>query len=42
MYDYYGLELCTMYDSHDVYLYVLLTIYMYKFSRCYIVVFYGF
>jgi hypothetical protein len=35
----YGLELCTMYDSHDVYLCVLWTICMYKFSRCHAVVF---
>jgi hypothetical protein len=29
----YKVELCTMYDSHGVYLRVLWTIYMYKF-RC--------
>jgi hypothetical protein len=28
------LSLCNMYASHSVYLRVLLTIYMYKFSRC--------
>jgi hypothetical protein len=38
----HGLKLCTMYNSHDVYLCVLWTIYMYKFSRCHGVVFYGF
>jgi hypothetical protein len=42
MYDSYGLELCTMYDSYDVYLRVLWTIYMYKFSIYHIVVFTGF
>jgi hypothetical protein len=42
MYDSYGLELCTMYDSHDVYLRVLWTICMYKFSRCHIVIFHVF
>jgi hypothetical protein len=31
-----------MYDSHDDYLHVLWTIYMYKFSRCHVVVFHGF
>jgi hypothetical protein len=31
-----------MYDSHGVYLRVLLTIYMYKFSRYHIVVFHDF
>jgi hypothetical protein len=37
--DYYGLELCTMYDSHGVYLRILWTIYMYKFSRCHVIIF---
>jgi hypothetical protein len=31
-----------MYDSHSVYLHVLWIIYMYKFSRCHVVVFHGF
>jgi hypothetical protein len=31
-----------MYDSHGVYLHVLWTICMYKFSRCHIVVFHDF
>jgi hypothetical protein len=42
MYDSYGLELCNMYDSHGIYLRVLWAICMYKFSRCYVVVFHGF
>jgi hypothetical protein len=42
MYDFYGLELCIMYDSHVVYLRVLWTICMYKFSRCHIVGFHDF
>jgi hypothetical protein len=42
MYDSYGLELCTMYDSYDVYLRVLWTIYMYTISIYHIVVFTGF
>jgi hypothetical protein len=42
MYDFHGVNLCTMYDSHDVYLYVLWTIYMYKFSRYHVVVFHIF
>jgi hypothetical protein len=36
------LELCTMYDSHGVYLCVLWTICMYKFSTTHVVVFHGF
>jgi hypothetical protein len=28
-----------MYDSHDIYLRVLWTICMYKFSRCHVIVF---
>jgi hypothetical protein len=39
VYNFYGLGLYTMFDSHDVYLCVLYTICMYKFSRCHIVVF---
>jgi hypothetical protein len=42
MYDFYGLELCTMYDSHIVYLRILCIIYMHKFSRCHVVVFHDF
>jgi hypothetical protein len=42
MYDSHGLELCTMYDSHDIYLLVLWNICMYKFSRCHPVVFHDF
>jgi hypothetical protein len=42
MYDSYGVDLCTMYDSYDVYLRVLWTICMYKFSRCHAVVFHDF
>jgi hypothetical protein len=42
MYDSYGHELCIIYDSHDVYLRASWTICMYKFSRCHTVVFYGF
>jgi hypothetical protein len=42
VYDFYGLELCTMYDSYVVYLCVLWIICMYKFIRCYVVVFYDF
>jgi hypothetical protein len=42
MYDSYSLELCTIYDSHGVYLRVLWTICMYKFSRCHVVIFHGF
>jgi hypothetical protein len=42
IYDSHGLELCTMCDSHCVYLHVLWTIYMYKFSRCHVIVFYDF
>jgi hypothetical protein len=42
MYDSHGLELCTIYDSHDVYLRVLWTICMYKFSTCHVVIFTGF
>jgi hypothetical protein len=41
VYDSYSLELCTMYDSHDV-LRVLYIIYMYKFSRCYVIIFHCF
>jgi hypothetical protein len=41
MYDFYGLELCIMYDSLVVYLRVLWIICMYKFSRCHIVGFHG-
>jgi hypothetical protein len=33
VHNFYGLELCTIYDSHDIYLRVLWTICMYKFSR---------
>jgi hypothetical protein len=36
------LELCSMYDSHGVYLCVLWTICMYKFSTTHAVVFHGF
>jgi hypothetical protein len=36
------LELCTMYDSHGVYLCVLWTICMYKFSITHVVVFHSF
>jgi hypothetical protein len=36
------LKLCTMYDSHGVYLCVLWTICMYKFSTTHVVVFHGF
>jgi hypothetical protein len=36
------LELCTMYDSHGVYLRVLWTICMYKFSTTHVVIFHGF
>jgi hypothetical protein len=39
MYDSNCLELCIMYDSHDVYLCVLWTIYMYKFNTTHVVVF---
>jgi hypothetical protein len=42
MYGSHGFELCTMYDSHVIYLRVLCTIYMYKFSRCHAVIFHGF
>jgi hypothetical protein len=42
MHDSYGLELRTMYDSHSVYLRVLWTICMYKFSRCHVIIFHGF
>jgi hypothetical protein len=42
MYDSYSLELCTMYDSRDIYLRVLRTICIYKFSRYHVVVFHGF
>jgi hypothetical protein len=42
MYDFHGVELYTIYDSHDVYLHVLQTIYMYKFSRCHAIIFHGF
>jgi hypothetical protein len=42
MYDSYIIELCTMYDFHGIYLRVLWTIYMYKISRCHVVIFYGF
>jgi hypothetical protein len=42
MYDSHDVELCTMYDSHSVYLRVLWTICMYKFSICHDVVFHGF
>jgi hypothetical protein len=42
MYDSHDLKLCTMYDSHCVYLRVLWTICMYKFRRCHAVVFHGF
>jgi hypothetical protein len=42
MYDFYGLELCTIYDSHVIYLRVLWTICIYKFSRCHAVVFHDF
>jgi hypothetical protein len=33
MYDSHGVDLCTMCDSHSVYLRLLWTICMYKFSR---------
>jgi hypothetical protein len=36
------LELCTMYDSHGVYLRVLWTICMYKFSTTHVIVFHDF
>jgi hypothetical protein len=42
VYDFYGLELCIMYDSHVIYLRILWIIYMYKFSRCHIIIFHGF
>jgi hypothetical protein len=42
MYDPHNLELCTMYVSDIIYLRVLLTLCMYKFSRCYDIVFHGF
>jgi hypothetical protein len=42
VYNFYGLKLCTMYDSHGVYLRILWTIYMYKFSRCHVVIFHDF
>jgi hypothetical protein len=42
MYDSYDLELCTMYDSHSVYLCILWTICMYKFNRSHVVVFHIF
>jgi hypothetical protein len=35
--DFYGLKLCTMYDSHDLYLRVLWTICIYKFSICHVI-----
>jgi hypothetical protein len=39
VYNFYDIELCIMYDSHDAYLCVLLTICIYKFSICHVVVF---
>jgi hypothetical protein len=41
IFDSYSLELYTMYDSHGV-LRVLYIIYMYKFSRCYVIIFHYF
>jgi hypothetical protein len=38
----HGMDLCTMCDFHGVYLRVLHTICMYKFSRCHVIVFHGF
>jgi hypothetical protein len=42
MYDSHGVDLCIMYDSHDVYLRILCTICMYKFSRYHTVIFHDF
>jgi hypothetical protein len=42
MYDSYDLDLCNMYDSHGVYLCVLWTICMHKFSKYNVIVFHGF
>jgi hypothetical protein len=42
IYDSHGVDLYTIYDSHSVYLCVLCTICMYKFSRCHAVIFYVF
>jgi hypothetical protein len=42
MYDYHDVDLCIMYDSHNVYLRVLWTICIYKFSRYHVVVFHEF
>jgi hypothetical protein len=42
MYDSHNVDLCNMCDSHGVYLRVLWTIYMDKFSRCHVIVFHDF
>jgi hypothetical protein len=42
MNDSHDMYLCTMYDSYGVYLNILCTICMYKFSTCYTIIFHNF
>jgi hypothetical protein len=42
MCDSHCVNLCTMYNFHDVYLRALWTIYMYKFNRYHVIIFHSF